>query len=230
MKDISYLINEAKFYFRAQNYKRAQRLFEKVISHKKGFADVYNYLGLIAHEEGRFADAIKSFKQALVLNPHYTEAMLNLSILYNDMGQYDEAKLLVGLSKKDAQNSKTVLDPFIRSKLANKHAEMADWYAGVGALDEAIAEYQKALSLEEKYADIHTSLAVCLREKGDLKEALNELVRAIKTSPKYADAHVQLGLTHYTMGQKAEALKVWKAAAKKFPSNKTVKMYLTLAK
>lgn len=230
MKDVSYLINEAKFYFRAQNYKRAQRLFEKVIQNKKGFADVYNYLGLIAHEEGRFADAIKSFKQALMLNPHYTEAMLNLSILYNDMGQYEEAKKLVNLSRKDAQSVRTVLDPFIRSKLANKHAEVADWYAGVGALNDAIAEYKKALSLEEKYADIRTSLAVCLREKGDLKGALEELTKATKTSPKYADAHIQLGLTHYTMGKKAEALKVWKVAAKKFPANKTVKMYLTLAK
>ncbi len=227
MKDLSHLINEAKFFYRCQNYKKASRLFEKVAATKKGFADVHNYLGLIAHEEGRFGDAIKSFKQALAINPHYTEATLNLSILYNDMGNYEEAKKLVNQSKKDAGITKTVLDPFIRSKLANKHAEVADWYHGVGALDEAIGEYQKALNLEEKYADIRTRMAVCFREKGDCKTALAEIIQATRTNSKFAQAWVQWGVTLHTLGKKDEARKVWKDAEKRFPHNKTIKMYLS---
>ena len=155
---------------------------------------------------------------------------MNLSILYNDLGRYGEAKKLIKVSPENAKASRSVLDPFIRSKLANKHAEVADWYAGVGAFDEAVAEYRQALKLEETYADLRTSLAVCLREKGDLKGALEELLKATKTSPQYVDAHIQLGLTHYTLGKKAEAVKVWKSAVKKFPANETVKMYLALAK
>ena len=39
------------------------------------------------------------FFMALSINPRYTEAMLNLAVLYNDLGQYAEAKKLYGKLK-----------------------------------------------------------------------------------------------------------------------------------
>ncbi|MCP5464095.1 MAG: tetratricopeptide repeat protein [Deltaproteobacteria bacterium] len=226
MSDVSSLISEAKYLFKAQKYQKAEELFKQVVAQKKDFADVYNCLGLIAHEEGRYGEAMKHFKKALKINPRYTEAMLNLSILYNDLGDFQNAKKLVSKSRRDARSTKAAMDPFIRSKLANKHAEVADWYHGVGAYAEAIEEYQKALGLEAKYVDLHTKMAVCLREKGDLKKALDELKKAIRKNTNFPDAHVQLGVTYYALGKKAEARKTWKAAAKKFPKNTAVKMYL----
>lgn len=229
MKNIPGLIEEAKFFFKSQKFKKAEELFRKVLEVRQEFADVHNYMGLIAHEEGRFGEAIQSFEKALKINPRYTEAMLNLSILYNDVGDFESARKLVARSRKDAKSKSTAMDPFIRSKLANKHAEVADWYHGVGAFGEAVQEYQKALNLEEGYADIRTKMAVCLREKGDLKGALAELTKAVKVNSKYPDAYIQQGITYYAMGKKAEARKSWKIAEKKFPANKTIKMYLRIA-
>lgn len=224
--DIRNWIEQGKFFFKTENYRKAEELFRKVVGKKKEFADVYNYLGLIAHEKGRYDDAITSFEKALQINPRYTEALLNLSILYNDMGEYNKAKKLVEQSKKDASKTKTAIDPFIRSKLANKHAEVGDWYRGVGAYDQAIEEYRKALEMEDRYVDIRTKMAVCQRESGRLKEALAELQRAVKDNPKFHDAAVQLGVTQYALGKKTEARKVWKDAAKRFASSRTLKMYL----
>lgn len=224
--EIKNLVEEGKYFFKTQNYRKAENLFKKIISLKKEFADVYNYLGLISHEKGRFDEAIKHFEKALSKNPHYTEALLNLSILYNDMGDYHKAKDLVEKSRKDAKKTKTAMDPFIRSKLANKHAEVGDWYHGVGAFRAAAAEYQKALELEGKYADIRTKLAVCCREFGDHEKALNELRQAIKDNGKYMDSYVQLGVTQYAMGKKSAAKKTWREASRKFPKNKTLKMYI----
>ncbi len=225
MKDIRQTIQEGKFFFQSHKYKKAEELLKKVVAQKKDYADVYNCLGIIAHEEGRYGEAIKAFKKALSINSRYTEAMLNLSILYNDLGQYENAKKLVNRSRRDAKAKKATMDPFIRSKLANKHAEIADRYKGVGIYNEAIREYQKALDLEN-YADIRTKKAVCLREKGDNKASLVELKAAIKSNSKFANAHIQLGITQYAMGKNTEARRTWNAAAKKFPSNKTIKMYL----
>ncbi|HLD45636.1 MAG TPA: tetratricopeptide repeat protein, partial [bacterium] len=216
---------EGKYFFKTQKYKKAEELFKKVVAQKKEYADVYNCLGIISHEEGRYGEAIKNFKKALQINPRYTEAMLNLSILHNDLGEYENAKKLVNRSRKDAKAKKAEMDPFIRSKLANKHAEIADRYKGVGLYNEAILEYKKALELES-YADIRTKMAVCLRENGNTKGALEELKKAIKTNKAFADIHIQLGITYYSLGKKDEAKKVWKAAEKLFPSNKTIKMYL----
>ena len=225
-ENIRAYIEQGKVYYQNQQYKKAETCFQEVIDAKKDFADVHNYMGLILHQKQLFGDAIKSFEKALKINPRYTEALLNLSILYNDMGEYDKAKKLVLQSKKDASKTKAVMDPFIRSKLANKHAEVGDWYRGVGAFAQAVEEYQKALHLEEKYVDIRTKMAICLREIGQKDKCLVELKRVLKDNPKFADAHIQLGITHYAHHKKEEAVKVWKTAAKTFPTNKTLKMYL----
>jgi len=224
--DIKHSIEQGKFFFRAQNYHKAFEFFSDALQQKKDLADVNNYMGLIQHEQGNFSEAIKFFERALKTNPRYTEALLNLSILYNDMGDYDKAKKLVARSKKEALKTKTAMDPFIRSKLANKHAEVGDWYRGIGGYESAIEEYQKALLLEDKYVDIRTKKAICLREAGKNKDAIVELKKAIKDNAKFLDAYVQLGVTYYTDGNKTLARKVWQDAEGKFPKNKTLKMYL----
>lgn len=224
------LVDEGKYFFKTQNFQKAENLFKKVINQKKEFADVYNYLGLISHEKGRYDEAIRFFENALKKNPRYTEALLNLSILYNDMGEYNKAKQLIERSRKDSKKTQTAMDPFIRSKLANKHSEVGDWYHGVGAFESAIDEYHKALLLEPKYTDIRTKLAICARELGDTKRAVEELKQAIKDNSKFIDAHIQLGVTYYAMKKKKDALKVWRAAAKKFPKNHTLTMYLKFTK
>lgn len=229
-EDIRNLIEQGKYFFTTQNYKKAEELFKEVIAKKKEFADVLNCMGIIYHEKGKYSQAIKYFERALKKNPRYTEVLLNLSILYNDMGEYDKAKKLVAKSKKDAKKTKTAMDPFIRSKLANKHAEVGDWYKGVGAYAPAIDEYKKALGLEPKYADIRTKMAVCLRETGKEKDALKEFKQAVKDNPKFLDAQIQLGVTQYALGKKTEARKVWNAVHKKAPKDKTVKMYLKFTK
>lgn len=227
MKDeIKNTVEQAKYFFQAQNFHKAEDLFKKVLASKKEFADVYNYLGLISHEKGRYDEAITYFEKALAKNPRYTEALLNLSILYNDMGEYNKAKKLVEQSRKDSKKTKTAMDPFIRSKLANKHAEVGDWYRGVGGFEQAIEEYKKALELEPKYSDIRTKKAICYRELGNHKSALEELKTAVKDNIRRADAHVQLGVTYYAMGKKADATKTWKAAQKRFPRHKELEMYL----
>jgi tetratricopeptide (TPR) repeat protein len=221
------LIEQGKTHFKNQSYKKAETCFKKTLVFKHDFADVYNYMGLIAHEGGHYSEAIRSFEKALKINPRYTEALLNLSILYNDMGEYDRAKRLVKRSRDEARKTPTAIDPFIRSKLANKHADVGDLYWGVGAYVQAVQEYKRALELEERYVDIRTKMAICLRELGKKAEALVELKRGIKDNPEFADAQTQLGITLYSMGKRGDARKIWKAAARRFQNNKTVRMYLS---
>ncbi len=222
-------ISDAKYLYKSQKFQKAEDLLMEVVETNANFADVFNLLGLIAHQDGRFGEAVNHLKKALAINSRYTEAMLNLSILYNDMGEYALAKKLVEGSRKDAKSSKASMDPFIRSKLANKHAEVADWYYGVGAFSEAVLEYQKAVQLEPLYCDIRTKLAISLREDKKYAKAVEELKQTIKTNKKFLEAHVQLGVTYFTMGKRSDAVKTWKQAVKLFPSNATLKMYLRFA-
>lgn len=227
--DIRYLVNQGKIFFKNQAYKKAENIFLKVVSSQHEFADVYNMLGIIHHQAGEFSKAITNFEKAIKINPYYTEALLNLSVLYNDLGEYKQARQLIQRSKKIAQTSRDKIDVFVRSKLANKHAETGDLYRGVGLYAAAIDEYQKALAHASQFHDIRNKLGICLREEGRKQDALKEFHRIAKERPSYVDARIQLGVTYYSLGKKSDALQVWKELAKSHPGHELVRMYLRLS-
>src|SRR4051812_44730678 len=79
-------------YYLNKEYGKAEPYLARVAKEGKNFADVYNMLGVIYHDQGQFSKAQMSFEHALRINPHYTEASLNLAVTYNDLGKYSEAK------------------------------------------------------------------------------------------------------------------------------------------
>src|SRR5262249_27745328 len=142
-------------------------------------ADIFNMLGVIYHDQGRYAQAQEAFEQAMRINPSYTEAALNLAVTYNDLGKYHEAKEIYSKAMVRSRGEPRSLDPFAKGKIANMHAELGDAYAGLGLADEAVREFEKALSLCPGFVDIRTKLGLGLRDMGRAEEALREL-RAVK--------------------------------------------------
>lgn len=226
--DIRYWIDQGKEFFKSKAYKKAETIFLKIIASRYEFADIYNMLGIIYHQTGQFNDAIASFKKALSINLNYTEAMLNLSVLYNDMGEYKLSRELVNKFKKEAKRTKSDIDPYVKGKLANKHAEVGDLYRGAGLYGKAAQEYSKALELAAHFHDIRNKLGICLREEGKKEAALKEFQRIIKEKPEYVDASIQQGITLYTLNKKEEARKIWKKLAATYPQHQLVKTYLRL--
>lgn len=228
METIDELVSIGKHYFEQKEFKKAEGFLGRVLEKTDRYADVYNMMGVIQHAEGRFTAAIDFFKHALTINPRYTEALLNLAVLYNDLGQYDDAKKLYGQVHKKTKAPKPHIEPVLRGKLSNLHANIGDIYRSVGSQKFAIEEYSKALRLNPEYADIRTKLGQCYREDGQLQKAKKELMEALKHKKAYSPARVQLGLTYYAMGKIPEAKKEWKAVLTKNPGNDYANMYLRL--
>jgi lipoprotein NlpI len=221
-------IELGKTYLKSRNFKRAEEVLQQLLDESPQFADVHNLLGVIYHQTNQFGRAIEQFKSALKLNPQYTEALLNLSVVYNDLGEHHEARdLLKKSGKKLTRNIKT-LDPFLKGKLANRHADLGDFYAGLGLWEPAGVEFKKALDLAPNFYDIRVRYAISLREGGIYKAALSELDRIIKEKPNYNEAHIQKGVTLLAQGHKEEARDVWEAYAKKHPNDEAVAVYLKL--
>lgn len=230
MDNISEWVNAGKQFFEQKEYKKAEGCFKQVLEETDKYADVLNMMGVIHHLEGRFSSAMDFFKKALSVNPKYTEAIMNLVILYNDLGEYENAKKLYTNLKKTPKVSKgQKIEPVIRGKLSNMHANIGDIYRSVGAHKLAIDEYTKALSLNPSYVDIRTKLGQSLREDGQLQKAAKELKEALKVRSSYIPARLQLGLTLYTLGKQKEAKKEWKSVLSQDPENDHAKMYLRLA-
>lgn len=230
MDEIRNLFSEGKKAFQQHHYDLARRLFTELIEKKHYFADVYNMLGVIDHHAGEFTQAVSHFEKALKINPNYTEALLNLAVLYNDLGDYKRARALYAkVQKKSKEHKGSKMDPFIRAKLANRHADLGDLYEGIGFYNEAIAEYEKALKLGPNFLDIRCKLGICLREQQKYKEAIAEFKKVLKANPKYLYAKIQLGVTQYAAGKTKDAVTQWKEVLKKQKNHEGAKMYLRLA-
>lgn len=227
--DINELVSIGKQFFEKKEYEKAANYFKQLVEKGVRYADVYNMLGVIEHIEGRFDSSIKLFKEALGINPNYTEALLNLAVLYNDLGHYGEAKALYANLHKNKKGTKKDIEPVLKGKLSNLHSNIGDIYRNLGLYQYAIDEYGKALSLNPGYLDIRAKLGVSFRENGDLQKSMAELKKVIKEDPKYVSAKVQLGVTYYSMNKLTEAKKQWNEALKKDPKNEYASMYLKLA-
>lgn len=228
MSTVKELINLGKEYFDRKEYHLAEKYLQKVVSENPHYADVHNLLGVINHIGGRFQNALENFNKALSINPRYTEALLNLAVLYNDLGEYGKAKALYTQLKQSNKKKAHDIEPVLKGKLSNLHAEIGDIYRSISMFPYAVEEYKKALHLNPAYHDIRTKLGQALREQGKLKDSVKEFKQVIKANPKYNSARVQLGVTLYSMGKPVEAKKEWQAALKANPKDQYAQMYLRL--
>lgn len=222
------MVEFGKKAFEHKDYAKADYYFKKVLTQQPNYADVLNLLGVIYHIEGKFDTAISYFEKSLKVNPNYTEAILNLAVLYNDLGKYKDAKKLYTHLHSVQKIKHKHIEPVLKGKLSNLHADIGDIYRNLSLYDYAIDEYKKALFLNPKYVDIKTRLGIAYRENNQLKESLSELTDAAKLDPRYITARVQLGVTYYSTGRLADAKKQWNTVISKDPENEHAKMYLTL--
>lgn len=217
-------------FFEKKQYAQAEKYLTTVVEQNQSFADVYNMLGVIYHDQGQFARAQRAFEAAMRINPAYTEAALNLAVIYNDMGKYREAKEVYQAALSRGRASQHKLDPFVQGKISNMYADIGDVFASSGLLDEAIAEYRRAIVLGPRFVDIRLKMAQALRDRGDHAEALSEFEEILRINPHYLPGRVHYGVTLYSAGRRAEAIKVWEEVLTMNPGNKSAEMYLNLVR
>ncbi len=216
----------ARRLFDLENYEEAEGMLLEVARDAPFFADVYYKLGFIYHLRGAFGKAATHFRKALEINPAYTEASLNLAVTLNNLGRYDEAQDVFEKASRYAHPGPNALDPYVKGKLANLHADLASTYHELGLLPEAIDEYNRALNLGPTFADLRVKLAMALRDMGRYEEAVSELQRAIRSKPDFIPGYIQLGVTYYMRGLIDLALAEWEKALAKNPDDRNIQVYL----
>jgi tetratricopeptide (TPR) repeat protein len=224
-----------------ETYSRGRALFERgdidpalgqltqLLETQSGFADVHYMVGVLLDLRGEVQAASQSLRRAIRLNPSYAEALLALASVYERCGDYDRSRQLAerasGLAASATPGS---LDATTRGKLANLQAAVADAYADVGELREAIEGYRKALERCPDFHDIRYRLGIVLRDSGLPDQALREFKRVARGKPAMLDAQIQLGLTYYTLGRSGDALERWNAVLEQDPSRDEAHMYIRL--
>ena len=195
-------------------------------------AECYFQLANIAHSRGEIGKAIKSFDKAIELNPNHTDASICLSVLYNDIGHYEDAKKIFQKTDNRVKNSSSegIDDEHIRKKFSIKHYELAELYLSYNRLEEALFEYNKAISLDEKNLEARIKVAKVYAKKKFLSKAFDELKRLKNEHPGYTPARIHLGILYYGCGKILEAQAEWQKVLAREPGHSEAAMYLNLSR
>jgi Tfp pilus assembly protein PilF len=116
------------------------------------------------------------------------------------------------------RNSTALYEHAIEVTSANSWAQNNLGYALAlqGKRDEAIAHFQKAISINNP-ADAHYNLGIMMASQGKLDDAINQFRESIRISPEYAKAHNNLGNALLYQGKIDEAIASYREALRLNP-------------
>jgi tetratricopeptide (TPR) repeat protein len=220
------LLARARERFVVQDYYGAVHLLESVVDSGRAFADVHHLLGVSLSLLGQAQRALRELERALELNPKYVEALIHRGLVLNELGRTEEAEEAFTRASASLNEPTAGIPAPAAAQLANRHADLAETYAGAGAMGRAIEQYQQALELGPEFHDLRYRMARLLLEAGRPLEAREALEEVLQARPSFIDAQAALGLAHYLSGDAGGAREIWEACLARRPENARVEAYL----
>jgi tetratricopeptide (TPR) repeat protein len=226
------LMKKAKEAFQRNDLKTASLFLNEVIDQNPNSTEAYFYMANIFHLRGELGKAIKGFQRVLELDTHHTDAAISLSVIYNDIGKYEEAKAIFEKANNQVKNTQGqgLSDPHLNRKFSLKHYEIGEMYASYSRYEEALFEYNKAVNLDPDNLELRIKIAKTYTKKGFTSKAFEELKRLKNEQPGYMPARIALGLLYYGNGNIIEAQAEWQNALSRDPDHAEAQMYLNLSR
>src|SRR5687768_10234245 len=162
------LIVRGRERFAVRDFHGAVLLLREAVREGYAYPDVYNLLALSLALVERPLEAVAAFDRAIALNPRYVEAHLNRAVLLSALGREEEAQESFEAAHQLGRPDGTGFPVVVANRLANAHASLGEHYRDAGALDEAIAQFARALELRPGFPDIRLAHARALLERGRL--------------------------------------------------------------
>jgi tetratricopeptide (TPR) repeat protein/glycosyltransferase involved in cell wall biosynthesis len=157
--------------------------------------------------QGRFAEAIAYFKNALVLQPDSIAAATNLAVTLHQTGDLAEAATYYQRAIE--------IDPNCAQGQNNLGILLQDR----GNIAEAVSCFQRAIALNPVYVKALNNLGATLQQQGELQSAIVYFQQALSVNANYAPALVNLGAAMQAKCQLSEAKRLYQRAIEAEPNN-----------
>jgi len=187
-------------YLKQQKSGEAQESFERAIKLHASYPDTvpnaWNNLGLLATQEGRMADAIPYFQEALKLNPDHLIALENLGNAYRQQKQWDEARGALTRAVKVSPQ-----DPEANYSLGMVFAQLDD-------AERAFEYLRRALDSRPAYPEALNNLGVLYLRTRRRAEAVASFEECIRVAPAFDQSYLNLARVYALEGapEKARAV------------------------
>lgn len=200
-----------------------------------GSPENYYAKGAALYEKGQYADALESFKAAILLKPGYADAHYYLGVTYDALEKRDEAvksfqetirlnpnhvdaRIMLGVlhgqalryQESVAELKKALLlDPNnenAKKNLVTTYYYMGESYLNQGESANAIDAFNEVIRLKPDDFDARIPLAIAYSDEKRFDEAIRTLKEAIRIQPDSDVAHFNLGLMYIDTRNKSAAM------------------------
>jgi tetratricopeptide (TPR) repeat protein len=198
-------------YLKKEQRQEARQCFERAVKLPAMYPDTlpraWNNLGLLAAQQGRMADAVQYFQQALRLNPDYVVGLENLGNAYRQQRQWDQART--------AFEQALALNP--ESPGANYGLAMV--YAASDDNAHTYKYLQKALQYHPNYPEALNNLGVLYVRTDRRDEAISALQKCISMAPAFDQCYLNLARIYTLEGNRSKARAVLLQLLKQQPDH-----------
>ncbi|MGJ0428177.1 tetratricopeptide repeat protein [Methylobacter sp.] len=180
--------------FQAGRLQQAEATAQSMLSKYAKAPILYNILGLCQQGQGKYREAVASFRKLLAIDPRIAEIHFNLGVLFTQLNDVKEA---IASYRKALQ---------LKPALTVAHFNLGTLLQGQGLLNEAAQHYQEVIALEPGFFAALGNLGTILQQQGKLEEAAQCYRRALALNAD-ARGHFNLGAVLYGLGQHEEAVR-----------------------
>lgn len=165
-------------------------------------------LGQVALSLRRYAEAVTYFEAALKQVPDANRIHYSLAMAYRRLGDMDQAKTHMAQTGTVGIRVADPLFDRLPELVAGERVHLIRGRMALDAkrLEDAAAEFRKAIAAKPDSVAAHFNLATTLMQTKDYENAAAEFEAVLRLEPKHANAHYNLALLLATQGKHDQAI------------------------
>src|SRR3954449_1905893 len=109
-----------------RDFLKAEELIRQKLRNDPQNPDGHYLLGVMYYFKGQVPQTVENLRKALSLDPRHTDAAICLSVLYNDIGKYEDAKKVFEQANQSVAFKSGADNLRVDKQFAVKHLELAD--------------------------------------------------------------------------------------------------------
>jgi tetratricopeptide (TPR) repeat protein len=198
-------------YLNQQKNDEARKCFERALKMRATYpgtlANCWNNLGLLAGREGRTAEAVSDFKEALRMSPDHLIALNNLGSAYRQMKRWDEARTTYERALQFGPND------------ADANYGLGMVFAQLDDTARAFELLQRALKARSAYPEALNNLGILYLRTQRRDQAVASFEESIRVAPEFDQAYLNLARVYALEGARDKARAVLDDLLKQHPGH-----------
>ena len=190
-----------------EQWSAAEDIYQRILNVAPDFAAAVHFSGVLAHQQGKSAEAVALIERSLELEPDRADWYSNLGIVLRDRLKLDDAVV--------AFRRAIEIDP----NHANAYNNLGVVLRAQRLLDESEAVYREAIRIDPEHSDAYNNLGILLNSQKRVHEAVVCFCKVITFRPKHPEARRLLALAHCTLGEMDKAVGVFEEWLKEEPDH-----------